>query len=91
MEKDSFQFKIESRPDFGFLTVDLPANESLKVEASSMATMDSHIKMSTKFKGGFSRFLTSESIFINEFKAEGAPGKISNKSLLKCPDRLNRE
>ena len=77
MGTNSFQFKVESRPDFSFLTVDIPANETLMVEASSMATMDSHIKMHTKFKGGFSRFLTKESLFINEFKADGAPGKIS--------------
>ena len=77
MGTKSFQFQIESRPDYSFLTVDIPANETLMVEASSMATMDSHIKMKTKFKGGFSRFLTSESLFINEFTAEKAPGKIS--------------
>ena len=48
----------------------------LKVEASAMATMDTNISMKTKFKGGLSRFLTGESIFINEFTAEGGPGEI---------------
>lgn len=77
MGTKSFQFQIESRPDYSFLTVEIPADETLMVEASSMATMDTHIKMKTKFKGGFSRFLTKESLFINEFTAEGAPGKMS--------------
>ena len=72
----SYQFNIEGRPDYAFLTVKIPANETLKVEASSMATMDTHLKMKTKLRGGFSRFLSGESIFINEFTAEGGPGEI---------------
>ncbi|WP_290582279.1 TIGR00266 family protein [Ketobacter sp.] len=71
-----YRFSIEGRPDYAFLTVQVPANETLKVEASSMATMDTHMKMKTKFRGGFSRFLSGESIFINEFTAEGGPGEI---------------
>ncbi|NIU46191.1 MAG: TIGR00266 family protein, partial [Nitrospinaceae bacterium] len=71
-----YQFTIEGRPDYSFLTVKVPADETLKVEASSMATMDTHMKMKTKLRGGFSRFLSGESIFINEFTAEGGPGEI---------------
>lgn len=71
-----YQFSIEGRPDYAFLTVSIPANETLKVEASSMATMDTHVKMKTKLRGGFSRFLSGESIFINEFTAEGGPAEI---------------
>jgi len=71
-----YPFTIEGRPDYAFLTVKVPANETLKVEASSMATMDTHIKMKTKLRGGFGRFLSGESIFINEFTAEGGPGEI---------------
>jgi len=71
-----YQFTIEGRPDYAFLTVQVPANETLKVEASSMATMDTHMKMKTKLRGGFSRFLSGESLFINEFTAEGGPGEI---------------
>lgn len=71
-----YQFIIEARPDYSFLTVRLPANETLKVEASAMATMDTNIKMKTKLKGGLGRFLTGESLFINEFTAEGGQGEI---------------
>lgn len=71
-----YRFRIEGRPDYAFLTVRIPANETLKVEASSMATMDTHIQMKTRLRGGFSRFLSGESIFINEFTAQGGAGEI---------------
>ncbi|MDE1463724.1 TIGR00266 family protein [Spartinivicinus poritis] len=70
------QFKIEGKPDYSFVTVQLPANRTLKVEASAMATMDTHIEMKTKLKGGLGRFVTGESIFINEFTATHGPGEI---------------
>lgn len=71
-----FAFKIEGKPDYAFLTVQLPANETLQVEASAMATMDSHIQMKTKLKGGFSRLLAGENIFLNEFTAQNIPGEV---------------
>lgn len=75
-EQPGFRFRIEGRPDYAFLTVQLPANQTLKVEASAMATMDTHLKMKTKLRGGLGRFLTGESIFVNEFTAENVPGEI---------------
>ncbi|MGI0115367.1 TIGR00266 family protein [Zooshikella sp. RANM57] len=69
-------FKIEGKPDYSFVTVQLPANQTIKVEASAMATMDTHIEMKTKLKGGLGRFVTGESIFINEFTATHGPGEI---------------
>ncbi|MCW8999911.1 MAG: AIM24 family protein, partial [Kangiellaceae bacterium] len=71
-----YQFQFEGRPDYGFVTVKIPADETLKVEASAMATMDTNIKMKTKLGGGFSRFLTGESLFINEYTAEGGQGEV---------------
>ncbi|MBK9218862.1 MAG: TIGR00266 family protein [Uliginosibacterium sp.] len=76
MRSPGMAFKIEGRPDFAFLTVTIPANETLKVEASAMATMDSHMTMTTKMRGGLGRLLTGESIFVNEFTAQEAPGDI---------------
>lgn len=76
-ERSEFQFSVAGDPDYSFLTVQLPTGATLKVEASSMATMDTNLKMKTKLKGGFSRFLTGESLFINEFTAEEGPGEIS--------------
>jgi len=75
MEK--FDFKFDHKPDYSFLTVQLPANKTLKVEASAMATMDTNINMKTKFKGGLKRFISGESIFINEFTAQNGAGEIT--------------
>lgn len=72
-----FGYSIECRPDFAFLTVKVPAGKTLKVEASAMAAMSTNVAMKTKFRGGFSRFLTGESLFINEFTAEGGEGEVS--------------
>lgn len=71
-----FKYRIEGQPDFAFLTVSLPAGAKLKVEAGAMASMDNHLRMTTQVKGGLSRLLTSESLFINEFCAEHAAGEI---------------
>ena len=67
---------IDGKPDFAYVTVQVPGEQTLKVEASAMATMSTNMEMKTKFKGGFSRFLTGESIFINEFTARGGTGEI---------------
>jgi len=75
--KSDFTFKIECKPDFAFLNVKIPANKTLKVEASAMASMDTNINMKTIMKGGLSRFLTGESLFINEFTAENVEGEIN--------------
>lgn len=71
-----FEHTIEGRPDFSFLTVQVPANQTLKVEASAMATMDTNMQMKTKMGGGLARLLTGESLFVNEFTAANAPGSI---------------
>ena len=75
--KSDYQYRMECKPDFSMAWVTIPANETLKVEASAMAAMDTNIKMKTKMRGGFSRFLTGESLFINEFTAENGPGEIA--------------
>jgi len=71
-----YAFTIDGRPDYAFLTVQLPANQTIKVEASAMATMDTHLKMKTKLKGGIGRMLTGENLFLNEFTAQNVPGEI---------------
>jgi len=74
---DKFEFKFDHKPDYSFLTVQLPANRTIKVEASAMATMDTNVEMKTKFKGGLKRFLGGESLFINEFTAQNGSGEVS--------------
>ncbi len=73
---DGLNFKIEGQPDFSFLTVTLPANKMIKVEANAMATMDTNLVMKTKMKGGLSRLLSGENIFMNEFTAQAGAGEI---------------
>ena len=75
--KSEFRFAVDASPDYSLLTVQVPADKTVRVEASSMASMSSNMQMKTKFKGGFKRFLTGESIFINEFTASHSPGEIS--------------
>lgn len=74
--KKGLDFTFDCKPDFGYITVQVPSGQKLKVEAAAMATMDTNIEMKTKLKGGFSRFLTGESIFINEFTAKNGNGQI---------------
>lgn len=72
----NYKFDILAKPDFSSVKITIPAGEKLKVEASSMSSMDSNISMKTKLKGGLGRFLSNESVFINEFTSEGADGEI---------------
>ncbi len=74
--ESAYPYEITGRPDYAFLTVQIPAEQTLKVEASGMATMDTNVRMKTRLKGGFGRMLTGESLFINEFTAEGGPAQI---------------
>jgi uncharacterized protein (TIGR00266 family) len=75
-QQKEFQHTLHGAPDYAFVEVRIPEDKTIKVEASSMATMDTNIEMKTKFKGGFKRFLTGESIFINEFTARNGSGTI---------------
>lgn len=76
-EKSEFEYTIHTKPDYAFLNVKLPAGKTIRVEASAMASMDTNLVMKTKFKGGFKRFLSGESLFINEFTAENGEGEIN--------------
>ena len=71
-----YEHELLCRPDYSFLNVKIPGGQMLKVEASSMVTMSTNMKMKTKMKGGLSRILSGESLFINEFTAEGGDGSI---------------
>jgi len=73
---DGYDYEFACKPDFGYATVNLKANQTIKIEASAMATMDTNIKMKTKMKGGLGRMFTGESLFINEFTAQNGPGEI---------------
>ncbi len=75
-DKKGFEYRFDCKPDYGFITVQIPSGKKIKVEAAAMATMDTNIEMKTKLKGGFSRFLSGESLFINEYTAKNGNGQI---------------
>jgi uncharacterized protein (TIGR00266 family) len=75
-ERTDFPHSFESKPDFAFFNVSIPEGRTLKVEASAMATMDTNVKMKTKMKGGLGRMFSGESLFINEFTAEGGEAQV---------------
>lgn len=75
-EFKGLSFKFDCKPDFGYLTINVPAGKMVKVEAAAMAGMDTNMEMKTKLKGGFKRFLSGESLFINEFTAKNGDAEI---------------
>lgn len=74
-------FDISQRPDFAFLTVQLPAGEKIHSEPGAMATMTENIKLTAGLKGGvmasIKRGLGGESLIISTYEAEGADGEVS--------------
>ena len=75
-QTSEYPYSVDCSPDFALLTVQVPGGQVLKVEGSAMASMDTNMRMKTKMRGGLGRFLTGESLFINEFTAEGGQGEI---------------
>ena len=75
--ENKYKFRLDCKPDYSLLTIMIPSGETLKVEASAMATIDTNLVMKTKMRGGLGRLITGESIFINEFTAENGSGEIS--------------
>lgn len=81
IKKEEYTYEFLCKPDFTILKVQLQNSQTISVEASSMATMDTNVSMKTKVKGGLlsglkRKLLTGESLFINDFTAEGGPGEI---------------
>jgi uncharacterized protein (TIGR00266 family) len=70
-------FSIDHRPEFAWLTIQVLPGQKLFVEASAMAAMTTNMSMKAKFKGGFRRLLSAESLFISEFTAEGGAGEVA--------------
>jgi uncharacterized protein (TIGR00266 family) len=73
-------YRVEHSPAYASLVLDVPANQTVMVEASAMAAMDTCMKMKSKMQGGLmkgvGRMLGGESLFINEFTAEGKKGEL---------------
>ena len=78
--RNDISYQVEHSPAYASLILDLEANQTVLVEASAMAAMDSSLKMKSKMKGGLmkgiGRMLGGESLFINEFTAQGRKGQL---------------
>ena len=77
---NEIKYEFIGKPDYAMIRVSLQANQTIQVEPSAMAAMDSNIKMVTKAKGGIfagvKRMLTHESFFMNEFTAQNNSGDL---------------
>lgn len=73
-------FKIEHSPAYASLILDLQPHQSMLVEASAMAAMDTSLTMKSQMRGGLmksvGRMFTGESLFINEFTANSQGGQL---------------
>ena len=78
--RNDISYQVEHSPAYASLILNLEANQTVLVEASAMAAMDSSLKMKSKIKGGLmkgiGRMLGGESLFINEFTAQGRKGQL---------------
>ena len=70
--------------DLPVVTCYLKPNQTIKTEKGAMCWMSPNMKMATNAKGGaggiLGRVVTGESIFMNEYTAEGGPGMIAMAS-----------
>ena len=67
--------QIKYKPAFSTIFVTLEPGEKIIAEAGAMASMDSQVKIETKFSGGFfaalaKKFFGGESLFVNVFSNE---------------------
>lgn len=73
-------YKIEHAPAYAALILALQPHQSILVEASAMAAMDASLTMKSQMRGGLmksvGRMFAGESLFINEFTANGQGGQL---------------
>lgn len=74
------RFDIRLRPDFSLLEVKLDPGQKVFAEPSAMATMSTNVSLKSGLKGGafksLGRMFGGESLIVNTFTAEGAPGEV---------------
>ena len=77
----SLHFEIAHRPEFPLLQVRLEAGQKLFSEPAAMATMSPSLHMKAGLKGclgkSLGRAFGGESLIVNTFTAESAPGDIA--------------
>ena len=50
--RNDIRYQVQHSPAYASLILELAANQTVLVEASAMAAMDSSLKMKSKIKGG---------------------------------------
>jgi uncharacterized protein (TIGR00266 family) len=88
--------EIRHRPSFATIFAEIGPGDAITAESDAMASMDSHVEMTTGFNGGFFlglllKFFGGESLFVNTFRTvkekaqlvltQGTPGDIQEVQL----------
>ncbi|RLF90558.1 TIGR00266 family protein, partial [Thermococci archaeon] len=73
------KYKIEHRPSFSLLEIQLGPGEAVQAEAGAMVYMDPTVSLETKARGGIfgalkRSILGGESFFVNVFRGPGKVG-----------------
>ena len=78
---DHCAYEITQRPDFALVSVKLQPGQKVFAEPSAMASMSPSVHLKAGFKGGLGktigRALGGESLIINTFTAQDAPGEVT--------------
>ena len=73
-------YEIDHAPSYASLRLQLQPEQSVLVESSGMAAMDSNIQMKSKMQGGLlkgiGRMVGGESLFMSEFTAQNVAGEV---------------
>ena len=73
-------YQIEHSPAYASLILDLRPQQTVLVEGSAMAAMDTSLKMKSKLQGGLmkglGRMMGGESLFISQFTAQNQSGRL---------------
>lgn len=70
------QYQLSSSPDYTILKLQIPVGQTILADAGSMVAMDPHVELQTQFRGGMTRFLTGESLFLSRYTAVSRIGQI---------------
>jgi uncharacterized protein (TIGR00266 family) len=79
-DRSEYTYHVEHSPIYAALTVELEAGQSIFVESSAMAGMDSALEMKSSMRGGIGqsvgRLFGGESLFVSEFTASKTGGSL---------------
>ncbi len=70
------QHQTTSAPDYTILKLQIPVGQTILADAGSMVAMDPNIELQTQFRGGMTRFLTGESLFLSRYTAVSRSGQL---------------